>query len=369
LASDTGGRAFLDSNDFTKIFKGVQQDTSTYYLLGYHSTNPARDGHYRRIVVKSNVPGVKIEYRRGYYAPADFKHSTQDDKERQLEEELASELPATDLPLYLGVAYFRLEGNKFFVPISLVVPGSQIPFVRSSDRDKATLDVIGMVLDNEHHPLNRIRDTVKLTVNSSTEVQKKNVQYDTGMSLLSGKYHLKFVVRENQTGRMGSFEADIDVPDLKAQPLKMSSVILSSQTQAAKKGTNLNPLIHDGSEIIPNITHVFSASQHLLLYYEVYDPARPSASSSAGSGENKSGIRLLTNVAFFQGKAKAYESSLVEITELNARERKAAVFQLDVPLASLKPGFYTCQVNVVDDAGGHFLFPRLALLIRTERKG
>src|SRR5580700_8250208 len=102
LASDTGGRAFLDSNDFSKIFKGVQQDTSTYYLLGYHSTNPARDGHYRRIVVKmngkSNVPGAKVDYRRGYYAPADFKHSTEDDKERQLEEELASEMPATDLP-------------------------------------------------------------------------------------------------------------------------------------------------------------------------------------------------------------------------------------------------------------------------------
>ncbi len=214
LASDTGGRAFLDSNDFSKIFKGVQQDTSTYYLLGYHSTNPARDGHYRRIVVKSNVPGVKIDYRRGYYAPADYQHSTKDDKERQLEEELASELPATDLPLYLGVAYFRLEANKFFVPISLVVPGSQIPFVRSSDRDKATLDVIGMVLDNEHHPLNRIRDTVKLAVSTSAEVQKKNVQYDTGMSLLSGKYHLKFVVRENQTGRMASFETDIEVPEL-----------------------------------------------------------------------------------------------------------------------------------------------------------
>jgi hypothetical protein len=82
--------------------------------------------------------------------------------------------------------------------------------------------------------------------------------------------------------------------------------------------------------------------------------------------DTKTGIRLLSNVAFFQGKAKAYESSLVELTELNARERKAAVFQLDVPLTSLKPGFYTCQVNVIDDAGGHFLFPRLALLIRQE---
>jgi VWFA-related protein len=367
LASDTGGRAFLDSNDFSKIFKGVQQDTSTYYLLGYHSTNSARDGRYRRIVVKSNVPGVKIDYRRGYYAPADYQHSTKDDKERQLEEELASEMPATDLPLYLGVAYFRLEGNKFFVPMSLGVPGSQIPFVRSSDRDKATLDVIGMVLDSQHHPLNRIRDTVKLAVSTSAEVQKKNVQYDTGMSLLSGKYHLKFVVRENQTGRMGSFETDIDVPDLKTQPLKMSSVVMASQIQTVKKSANLNPLMRDGNEIIPNITHVFSATQHLFLYYEVYDPARPAVTESArGGAESKPGIRLLSNVAFFQGKAKTYESSLVELTELNARERKAAVFQLDVPLTSLKPGFYTCQVNVIDDAGGHFLFPRLALLIRHE---
>ena len=366
LASDTGGRAFLDSNDFSKIFKGVQQDTSTYYLLGYHSANSARDGHYRHIVVKSNLSGVKIDYRRGYYAPADYQHSTKDDKERQLEEELASEMPATDLPLYLGFAFFRLQDNKFFVPISLVVPGSQIPFVRSSDRDKATLDVIGMVLDSEHHPLNRIRDTVKLAVSTADEVQKKNVQYDTGMSLLSGKYHLKFVVRENQTGRMGSFETDVAMPDLKTQPLKMSSVVLASQIQPVKKSSNLNPLVHDGSEIIPNVTHVFSATQHLFLYYEVYDPARPTASESA-SGQTKAAIRLLTNVAFFQGKDKAYESSLVALTDLNARERKAAVFQLDVPLASLKPGFYTCQINVIDDAGGHFLFPRLALLIRPER--
>jgi VWFA-related protein len=374
LASDTGGRAFLDSNDFSKIFTGVQQDTSTYYVIGYHSTNPARDGRYRRIVVKSSVSGVKIDYRRGYYAPADYQHATKDDKERQLEEELASELPATDLPVYLGIAYFRLEGNKFFVPISLVVPGSQIPFVRSSDRDKATLDVIGMVLDNTRHPLNRIRDTVKLAVSTSADVQKKNVQYDTGMSLLSGKYHLKFVVRENQTGRVGSFETDIEVPELKTQPLKMSSVVLANQIQTTKvkKSTDLNPLVHDGSEIIPNITHVFSATQHLLLYYEVYDPARPAIADGAKDAESgrdkdgKNGIRLLTNVAFFQGKAKAYESSLVELTELNARERKAAVFQLDVPLTSLKPGFYTCQVNVIDDASGHFLFPRLALLIRQE---
>jgi hypothetical protein len=199
---------------------------------------------------------------------------------------------------------------------------------------------------------------VKLAVNTSAEVQKKNVQYDTGMSLLSGKYHLKFVVRENQTGRMGSFETDIEVPDLKSLPLKMSSVVLASQIQSVKKSANPNPLVHDGSEIVPNITHVFSAAQHLFLYYEVYDPVRPPVAEPArGAGaENKSGIRLLSNVAFFQGKAKSYESSLVELTDLNARDRKAAVFQLDVPLTSLKPGFTLARSMSLMTPVGTFCF-------------
>ena len=369
LASDTGGRAFLDSNDFGKVFKGVQDDTSTYYLLGYHSSNPARDGRYRRISVKVNVPGVKIDFRRGYYAPADYRHATKEDKELQLQQELASELPTTDLPLYLSTAYFRLQSNKFFVQVSLVVPGSEIPFTRNSERDKATLDVIGIVLDSEKHPVTQIRDTVNLAVEASSEVQKKNVQYNTGLSLPPEKYHLKFVVRENQTGRMGSFETDLTVPDLKLQPLKMSSIILASQLQPAKKGATPNPLIRDGSEIIPNVTHVFSSTQHLRLYYEVYDPGResiPAPAFASQSGAAKPGIRLLTNVSFFRGKVKVFESSLAELTELNARDRQAGVFQLDLPLSTLTPGFYTCQVNVIDDAAGQFLFPRFALLIRPE---
>ncbi len=366
LASDTGGRAFLDSNDFTQVFKGVQQDTSTYYLLGYRSTNPARDGRYRHIAVKVNVPGVKVDYRRGYYAPADYRHSTKEDKELQLQEELASELPTTDLPLYLSTAFFRVQANKFFIPVSLVVPGSEIPFTRNSDRDKATLDVIGIVLDSQKHPVTQIRDTVNLAVNTSSDVRKKNVQYDTGLSLPPGKYHFKFVVRENQTGRMGSFETDVEVPDLKSQPLKMSSIVLASQLQPAKKGATPNPLIRDGSEIIPNVTHVFSSAQHLRIYYEVYDPGRTNASGAPQAAQAKPGIHLLTNVAFFRGTAKVLETSLAELSELNARDRQAGVFQLDLTLSSLTPGFYTCQVNVIDDAAGRFLFPRLALLIRPE---
>jgi VWFA-related protein len=365
LAGDTGGRAFLDSNDFGRVFTGVQQDTSLYYLLGYHSSNTARDGHFRRITVRVNRPGVKIDFRRGYYAPADFQHSTRDDRERQLDVELASDLSTTDLPVYLSAAYFRIAERKFYVPVSVVVPGSQIPFTHSNDQDRATLDVLGVVTDPEKRPVGQIRDTVKLALNVSQLVQRKNVQYNSGFVLPPGAYHLKFVVRENQGGRLGSFETDFAVPDLKSVPLKLSSIVLANQLQPNTRKKTDNPLIRDGSEVIPSVTHVFSSGQHLYFYYEVYDPGRALTNANGTVADrNNPAIHLMTNVAFFRGNTKAYETPLVESAQLNAPDRKAAIFQLDVPLTQLKPGFYTCQINVIDDAAGQFRFPRLSLLVR-----
>jgi VWFA-related protein len=364
LSADTGGRAFLDSNDFNKIFSQVQADTSFYYILGYQSTNSARDGHYRHINVRVNRPGVKIEFRRGYYAPADFKHSTRDDRERQLQEELASDLANTDLPVYLSTGYFRLGDNRFYVPVSVVVPGSAIPFTAAKDQDRATLDVLGAAFDDQHRPFAQIRDTVKLSIPGAQEVRRKNVQYNAALILPPGKYHLKVVVRENESGRLGSFETDLDVPDMKKASLKMSSVILSTQTQAVPKRRTDDPLIENGVELIPNVTHVFSVHQHLYFFYEVYDPTRVSTKSAPS--QTGRGVRVISNVLFFRGKVKTYETPLVVADHLNVPDRNAALFRLDVPLDYLQPGFYTCQVNVIDDAGGHFLFPRLALLVRPE---
>jgi len=207
---------------------------------------------------------------------------------------------------------------------------------------------------------------VKLAVNASSEVQRKNVQYDTGLTLAPGKYHLKVVVRENEAGRMGSFETDFTVPDLKSTPLKMSSIVMASQLQPTTKKDAGNPLAQSGQQIVPSVTRVFSSKQHLYLYYEVYDPAKEAAGESSAAAEKaaKPGVRVMSNVEFFQGDDKAYETPLVRVRELTVPGRKAAVFQLDVPLSDLKPGFYTCQVNVIDDAAGHFVFPRLAMLVR-----
>ncbi|MGC1903457.1 MAG: VWA domain-containing protein [Candidatus Acidiferrum sp.] len=385
LADDTGGKAFFDSNDFSGVFAQVQKDTSAYYVLGFTSTNPAKDGRFRHLKVQLNRQDVKLEYRSGYYAGRDFQHLNRTDREQQLDDELDAQLPQTDVAVYAGAHYFRQDDSHYYLGVSLVIPASQIPFTQAKDKDNATIDIIGEVLAKGKLPIGHQRDTVKLAVDNTQQVRRKNVQYNTGFVLAPGEYHLKFIVRENQTGRMGSFETDVTIPDLRKAPLRMSSVVLANQRVPAtnvKKG--LHPLIQNQQELVPNITHVFTQDQHLYLQYEVYDAAHqkkgaPAPANSAARAIDaalsdtpaapqpkpaKDAVRVLTNIEFLQGDAKVYESKQVIASEVTAPDRKAVIFQIDLPLQSLKPGFYTCQVNVVDDNAGNFAFPRWPILVK-----
>ncbi len=369
LAADTGGKAFMDTNDLSGVFSVVQKDTSAYYVLGYTSSNHLRDGRYRRLKVQVNRPDAKLEYRAGYYADRDYQHMKSTDREEQLQDELAAELPETDVALYAGAAYFRQDDSHYYLAVSLVIPGSQISFVQAKDKDNATIDIIGQVLESGKLPVGRLRDTVKLAVDSSQQVRRKNVQYNTGFVLAPGNYHLKFVVRENSSGRMGSFETDVRIPDLRKVPLRMSTVVLSSQrVPSTAKKTKFQPLITEQTELVPSVTHVFQQDQKLYLQYEVYDNAKAKANEAGNNGGQGKGehqtVRVLTNIEFLQGDVKVYETKPVLAQEITAPERKAVVFQMEIPLESLKPGFYTCQVNVIDDVSGNYAFPRWPILIR-----
>src|SRR5882757_4232678 len=305
LASDTGGKAFFDSNDFGAVFSQVQKDSSAYYVLGFTSTNAMKDGRFRHLKVQLNRADLKLDYRSGYYAGRDFEHLNRADREQQIQDELASELSQTDVAVYAGASYFRQDDSHYYLSVSLVIPGSQIPFVLAKEKDSATIDVIGEARTaDSKFAIGHQRDTVKLALDSAQQVRHKNVQYNTGFLLAPGNYHLKFVVRENQSGRMGSFETDVQIPDLRKAPLRMSSVVLSSQRvpAAAKKGSGPHPLVQNQTELVPNITHVFTQDQHLYLQYEVYDAARgknpaaaPGPNGAASSGANNAASGATNN--------------------------------------------------------------------------
>ena len=352
LAGDTGGRAFTDTNDFGEAFTRVQRDMSAYYLLGYSSTNQTKDGRFRRVQVRIKRDGLHVESRAGYYAARDFAHTSRGDRETQLQEQLFAEVSATELPVLVTGGFFRLAADRYYVPIAVAVPGSVITIPQG--KDKATLDVLGMVRDEQGRPVGRIRQTMDLPGTAAATLERKQVLYQSGVTLPPGRFALKVVVRENTNGAMGSFETAVVVPELKQAPVKVSSVVLSTQLQQqASRGRSDNPLVRDGAQLIPNVTHVVGRDQKLFFYFEVYEPAIAEALPD-----------LRASLAFYRGKIKVLETPVLERTALDAPDRKAVVFRLEVPAEAFKPGLYTCQVNIIDAAAGKFAFPRLAMLVR-----
>jgi VWFA-related protein len=351
LAADTGGRAFTDTNNFGDAFARVRRDMSAYYLLGYSSTNPVKDGRFRRIQVRVKRDGLRVEARPGYFAERDFTHTSRSDRETQLQEQLFSPVSSTDLPVMVTGGFFRLAADRYYVPISVAVPGYAVPV--KGEKDEISLDVLGIVLDEQGRPLGRMRETLKFPAGTGASLAAKQVLYQAGVTLPPGRFGVKVVVRENTNGTIGSFEAALTVPELKQAPLKVSSVVLSTQLQQVARGRNTSPLVRDGVSVVPSVTHVVGKDQKLYFYYEVYEPA-----------EVEGGPQLKTSLAFYRGKVKVLETPAVIRTALDAPDRKAALFQFEVPASSFTPGLYTCQINVIDEAAAKFAFPRVAFYVR-----
>jgi VWFA-related protein len=372
LASDTGGKALVDSNDLSLGIRQAQEDISSYYILGYYSKNSNEDGKFRKLQVKlvskELQASSKIEFRNGYYASKVFAKFTSGDKERQLEEALTLGDPVSELPLALEVDYFRVAQNRYLVPISVKIPGSVLALAKKGGKQSTDFDFIGQVREQPSGRLiTGVGDNipVKLSDADASQLEHRNVQYDTGLTVPPGKYNLRFLARENQTGKMGTFETNFVVPDLSAsKDLRMSSVILSSQKEDVKaavgsanndkRALSNHPLIQDGKKTVPSITRVFRKDQTLYVYFEVYDPAAD-ATTKAPS--------LSAEVQLLQGARTALTSMPERQEKLIPNRPGVASFSFQMPLAQMAAGQYTAQINVIDEAGKRFAFPRNAIII------
>ena len=314
LAADTGGKAFLDSNDLSMGIVQAQRDIKSYYILGYYSQNDKPDGRYRRISVKlTGSQQARLDHRQGYFANKVFNAFNASDREQQLTEALSLGNPMTDLPLAMEIDYFRVYEDRYFVPVSIKIPGGKITLAKKGTNEQTEFDFIGQIIDERRKAVGNVRDgvKVKLTEDDAAALVRRNFQYDTGFVLPPGRYQVKFVARENLTGKMGTFETRFVVPDLSLadDALRISSVVWSSQrvplAQAVgkadkqKKLQEANPLVFEDHKLVPSITRVFRKDQNLFIYCEVYDPAEdPGDKRSPGNRHGellRHGRRRCTN--------------------------------------------------------------------------
>ncbi|HEY4084374.1 MAG TPA: VWA domain-containing protein [Bryobacteraceae bacterium] len=371
LSNDTGGKLFAESNDIAVGLEQARDDLSSYYILGYYSTNSKSDGKYRAVNVKltrADVANAKLEYKHGYFADKEFGKFTAADKEDQLQQALVLGDPITDLTLAAEVNYFRLAPNRYFVPLNVKIPGSEIALAKSKGDAKTSLDFVGQLRTPKDQIAAQMEDgiTIQLGEQSLAQLNSGTIAYDTGFAVPPGTYKLKFLMRENETGKMGTYEQTVNIPDLSVdQPskIKTSSLVLSSQRQplkdaVGKADANLkveaaSPLVSDGQQLVPSITRVFRKNQNLYVYMEVYDP-------TLGADQKPS---VAATLSFYRGKNKMFDSEPVYLNSFLPQRGQTLPVKFMAPLSKLPSGVYTVQINLVDENGHKFGFQRAEIKV------
>jgi VWFA-related protein len=365
LAKDTGGKALFDNNDLSLGIVQAAEAVSSYYIIGFYTTHPERDGRFHR--VKISLTGglaADLTYRQGYFADKEFAKFTAADKERQLEEALMLENPVTEITIAMEVNYFQLNRAEYFVPVAVKMPGSELALARRRGAARTVIDFIGEVKDDYGVTIQNVRDKldIKLSDDTASQLAKRPIQYETGFTLLPGKYVIKFLARDAETGRIGTYQSSFTIPNLNREEKRVpiSSVVLSSQrvplggalyTVKKDAPSSADPLVYDGQKLIPSVTRVFSKGRDLYVFLQAYQ-------------RNELAMQpLVAFVSFYRGDVKVFETAPLAVTAGLDAKTKAIPLRFSLPLTSLPAGRYDCQVTVLQPDGEKAAFWRAAIVL------
>jgi hypothetical protein len=205
-----------------------------------------------------------------------------------------------------------------------------------------------------------LRDQITVTIRTDrfNQLQKQSLVYQGGVVLGPGKYRLKFLARENESGRIGSFEEDLNLPAAQFQKLELSPILLSNQLETIQKSAEVSkktlgreaklkssPLDVSGERIVPSVTRVFNTRQQLYVFFQAYLPDKADAS------------KIRAGLIFFRDGQRWDETPLVGPAAVD-RQTRTVSFRINLPLANLAPGGYTVQDIVVEDGGDLVAFGR-----------
>lgn len=210
LAQETGGRAFLNTNDLTKAIQVGAEDSSSYYVLGYYPLQKKWDGNFRSVKVKVAKNGLSVRHRRGYYAtdPENWKKSGA--------EELKNSLARNDLDSSSVLFYARAlpPTANSEVKVEFLVDTHTISFGTTNENQRycnLEFQVQAFSEDGKLAKAEVQQAEAPLKPETYSRVEKSGLPMPVSIKLAPGNYTLHLGVRDNRTGLFGTAELPLSV--------------------------------------------------------------------------------------------------------------------------------------------------------------
>ncbi len=347
LADQTGGFALLNSNDFRDGFDRIQRDNSTYYLIGYYSSNERRDGRYRKLTVRLKRAGLQVRARRGYVAAKGKEPKPANDKSGlsvELSEAIGSPVPASGLPMAVTAAPFKGTAPNASVLVAIEVGGTNLPFKERDGKFHNALELTTVAIDQRGNSQGVPPSTVQLNLSAPTRaaVVSRGFRMLQRLSLAPGQYTLRVGMREQNGGGIGTLSYDLDVPDFYRAPLSMSGVVLTSRAAEARPTPAPDAELKQILPGPPTAIREFASADTITAFAEVYDT----------QGNTPHRVDITSTVKADGGRSVFSQTEERATSELQGASGGFG-YRVEIPLKDLQPGSYVLTIEARSRLSGN----------------
>lgn len=318
VAENTGGRAVLDTNSADQGVAEMVRESGSYYLVAYQSSNPRKDGKYRKVDVRVDRPGVTVRTRAGYNAPREVAATKRPPP--ATEAAVAGLIPRPDVQLQIAIAPFAIPGKSEAALAIAADVRQPTPKERTTDN----IELLTRAYDAENQKMRGSqKEVAKVVMRPTTDEPDAQFEIVSRLDLKPGHYNLRLAAHSTVQDKTGSVYSAIDVPDFEKESLSLSGVIVSAVPATASAGKEaLASLI----PVMPTTKRTFARTDRVSAFLRIYQHAKGTLSS----------VRLDIRVVDDHDNANFHATETVTADRFDAT--RTVDHQFDLPVASFAPG-------------------------------
>ena len=379
LAGDTGGRAFLTSNDLSIGVTRALKETSAYYLLAWRPEDADQQNQRsRRVEVSVNGrPDLVIRFHHGFGDSPPAETASQKKKEGEAGSRPAGELmvetlraiyPKSDLPVSISLNFLDLDKVGQTLTTSLKISTNSMTLEPQADQQVAALDIGGGVYDDQGKPVSTFSKHLTIKTKSNTKAAPPDsIFYSHFTTIKPGLYQVRVAAVDAKQGRSGSALAWIEIPNISAKTLTLSSLIVGER----KTETEVDSSTADASDsgkspealrrVYLNVDHHFASSSRLRFLTFVYNaggssappstpraPERPNSVPASSTIPFNNGSDLAVQIQLFRDDEPVLTMPLHKIQIDALSDPGRLPYAAELNLEGFRSGRYVLMVTVID---------------------
>lgn len=355
LASETGGRALVNTNSLSTGVSGALKETARYYLLAWKPTVTDERGgpKYQRIEVRvKERPELHVFVRRGLYSStppeeASVRNEKKNEKKQsqkrvtakgdaQLRAALASPFARSALPTTLSIGYINDPSAGMVLSVTVELSREAIGFLGTQGMDKVRVDALCVILDDKGQVAAGFKETLRYVPPVDSQRSRPRLSYSDLTSLAPGLYQVRVATHDPQTGRAGSALEWIEIPDFKESAFSLSSLFLAERTTGERPSEIAVEDLAKG--VLLSVDRRFARASWLRFITFIYHakaiaPAKPD---------------VALQIQILRDDQPVFTAPLTKVSSEGVTDYSRIPYAAELALDHLPPGHYILQVTAID---------------------